>query len=373
MFYHFILPLQEYLSFLRLFQYISFRSAYAALTALVIVLIFGAIVIAWLRRLRFKEEIRSDGPQSHKAKAGTPTMGGVIILGAVLISIFLWGNFNSEYLILLTVATLVLGSLGFADDYIKSIRKRKGGVPGKLKLVVQLATAGGVVAGMLVFPANPEALTQIYVPFVNEPLVTLSRVAIGGIALDMTWAWVIFAMIVVVGSSNAVNLTDGLDGLAVGTVLFVAASLAVMCYLSGHVKIASYLKIPYIPDGAELTVFLSALCGASLGFLWFNSNPATVFMGDTGSLALGGVIGIVAIMIKKEIFLFIVGGVFVVEAMSVIIQVLSFKLTGKRVFKMAPIHHHFELSGWTEQKVVVRFWILGIILAILGLSSLKIL
>lgn len=373
MFYHFILPLQEYLSFLRLFHYITFRSAYAALTALVIVLVVGPYVIAWLRRLRFKEEIRADGPQSHKAKAGTPTMGGVLIIGAVLVSILLWGNFTSEYLVILSLATLILGGLGFADDYIKSILKKKSGVPGKLKLVVQILTAVGVAAGMIAFPANNTVLAQVYVPFVNEPILNLSKVVIGSMVIDLTWAWVIFAMVVIVGSSNAVNLTDGLDGLAIGTVLIVAATLAVMCYLSGHIKIATYLKIPYIPDGAELTVFLSALCGASLGFLWFNSNPAAVFMGDTGSLALGGIIGIVSVMIKKEIFLVIVGGVFVVEAMSVIIQVVSFKLTGRRVFKMAPIHHHFELSGWNEQKVVVRFWILGIILAILGLSSLKIL
>ncbi len=361
MFYHLILPLKEHLSFLRLFQYITFRSAYAALTALLLVLIFGSLIIAWLRNLRFREEIRELGPESHRSKAGTPTMGGLLILGSVLVSILLWGNFNNHYVIVLIAATAVLGALGFADDYIKAVKKKKEGLPGRLKLVVQFSVALGVSLVIYLWPSNPGHVTELYVPFLNEAV------------LDMGKIWVIFSMIVIAGYSNAVNLTDGLDGLAIGSVLTVSVVLAIMTYATGHVKIAEYLRIPYIQHSAELTVFLSALIGASIGFLWFNSNPASVFMGDTGSLALGGIIGIVAVMIKKEIFLVIVGGVFVVEALSVIIQVASFKLTGKRVFKMAPIHHHFELSGWPEQKVVVRMWIVGIILAILGLSSLKIL
>ena len=361
MLYEFILPLKEYFSFLRLFQYISFRSAYAALTALVLVLLFGRFVIAWLQSLKVREEIRELGPQSHRVKAGTPTMGGIIILGSVLVSIMLWGNFSSHYLIILIVASVLFGILGFADDYIKSILKKKDGLPGRVKLLIQFCIA--LLVSLIVFycPSNSEHATDLFIPFVNEAI------------LDMGTMWIIFSMIVIVGYSNAVNLTDGLDGLAIGSVLCVSVVLAIMTYVSGHIKIAEYLRIPYIPAGAELTVFLSAIIGASIGFLWFNSNPATVFMGDTGSLSLGGVIGIVAIMIKKEIFLVIVGGVFVIEAFSVVIQVVSFKLRGKRVFKMAPIHHHFELSGWPEQKVVVRMWIVGIILAILGLSSLKIL
>jgi phospho-N-acetylmuramoyl-pentapeptide-transferase len=361
MFYHFILPLKEYISYLRLFQYITFRSAYAALTALILVLIFGNIIISWLQELRFKEEIRDDGPKTHKNKAGTPTMGGIIILSAVLLSILLWGNFNNHYLIVLILATILLGILGFIDDYVKSIKKRKEGIPGKVKLLFQTVIALGVASLIYTFPSEGVYTTKLFIPFVNEAIV------------DMSWIWIVFAVIVIVGSTNAVNLTDGLDGLAIGSVLIVAVTLAIMTYLTGHSKIANYLRIPYIPDGAELTVFLSALSGASLGFLWFNCNPASVFMGDTGSLSLGGVIGIVAVMIKKEIFLFIVGGVFVIEALSVILQVLSFKLWGKRIIKMSPIHHHFELSGWSEQKVVVRMWIFGVILAILGLSSLKIL
>ena len=361
MFYHFILPLQEYVSFLRLFQYITFRSAYAALTALVLVLLLGNIIIRWLRRMKLGEEIRELGPESHRSKAGTPTMGGLLILGAVLVSILLWGNFRNHYLIVLAAATLLLGILGFVDDYTKSILKNKNGLPARMKLFFQVAIALGAALVIYYYPSNREYTTRLFIPFFNEAV------------LDMSYLWIAFAVIVVVGSSNAVNLTDGLDGLAIGSVISVAVSLGIMTYLSGNVKIAAYLRIPYIPHGAELTVFLSALVGASLGFLWFNSNPASVFMGDTGSLALGGIVGIVAIMIKKEVFLFIVGGVFVVEALSVILQVASYRLRKKRIFKMAPVHHHFELSGWPEQKVVVRMWILGIILAILGLSSLKIL
>jgi len=361
MFYHFILPLQEYLSFLRLFKYITFRSAYAAITALIVVLIFGGIIILWLKKLKFKEEINTAGPKSHIAKAGTPTMGGIIILLAVFISILLWGNFHNHYLIILITATLLLGILGFIDDYIKSVLKNKNGMSAKLKIIFQIIIALGVTLSVYFHPSNESYTTGLFIPFLNEAI------------FDMSWFWIIFASIVIVGSSNAVNLTDGLDGLAIGSVLSVILSFAIMTYLTGHIKIANYLRIPYIPASAELTVFLSAVAGASLGFMWFNCHPASVFMGDTGSLALGGIIGIVAILIKKEIFLFLVGGVFVIEALSVIIQILSFKLRKKRVFKMAPIHHHFELSGWAEQKIVVRMWIIGIILAILGLSSLKIL
>lgn len=361
MFYHLILPLQEYVSFLRLFQYITFRSAYAALTALVLVLVFGKMMIRWLQNLKLREEIRELGPESHQAKAGTPTMGGIIILGAVMISMLLWGNFSNHYVLILLAATVALGVLGFVDDYIKTVRKQKDGVPPKGKLFFQIIIALGVAFAVYFFPSNEKHVTDLFLPFFTEAVV------------EMGWIWLVFSVIVIIGTSNAVNLTDGLDGLATGTVAITASVLAIMTYISGHVKIAAYLRIPYIPHSAELTVVLAALAGALLGFLWFNSNPASVFMGDTGSLALGGIIGIVAVMIKKEVFLFIVGGVFVLEALSVIIQVASFKIRGKRVFKMAPIHHHFELSGWPEQKVVVRMWIIGIILAIMGLSSLKIL
>jgi len=361
MFYHFIFPLHEYLSFLRIFQYITFRAAYAAITSLLIVLIFGNFAIKMLQRLKFKDEIRELGLEGHKVKVGTPTMGGIIILGSIFISVFLWGNFTNLYLNIMLIATFALGVLGFADDYIKSIKKKKDGLSPRVKLIFQILIAGFVSGMIYLFPSNASNSTSLYVPFVADALV------------DLKWVWMFFSIVVIIGTSNAVNLTDGLDGLAIGSVAIVGVILGIMTYITGHVKISEYLLIPYVPAAAEMTVFLAALIGASMGFLWFNSNPATVFMGDTGSLALGGIIGITAVMIKKEVFLFIVGGVFVMETLSVIIQVASFKLRGKRVFKMAPIHHHFELSGWSEQKVVVRMWILGIIFAILGLSSLKIL
>jgi phospho-N-acetylmuramoyl-pentapeptide-transferase len=361
MLYHFLAPLNEYLSFLRLFQYITFRSAYAAVTALLIVLIFGKFAINWLRALKFKEEIYMLGPQTHKTKAGTPTMGGVIILGAVLISILFWGNFSNHYLIILLCAMILLGIIGFIDDYMKSVLKKKNGMPARMKLVFQVIIAIAVSVLIYYFPSSELYSTKLFIPFFNRAVA------------DLGVYWILFAAFVIIASSNAVNLTDGLDGLAIGSIMIAAISIAIMAYLTGHVPLANYLRIPYIPASAELTVFVSAIIGASIGFLWFNSNPASVFMGDTGSLALGGVIGIIAVMIKKEIFLFIVGGVWVLETVSVIIQVIYFKFTKKRIFKMAPLHHHFELDGWPEQKVVVRMWILCIIFMILGLSSLKIL
>lgn len=361
MFYHLLLPLQEQFSFLRLFQYITFRSLYAAVTSLLFVLIFGNLMIGWLRSLKFKEEIRELGPDSHKEKAGTPTMGGVIILSAILFSIFLWGNFTNLYIILLVVVTLLLGAVGFADDYMKAVLKRKDGMPGKVKLLFQVIIALGISVAIYLNPSSAKHATSLFFPFINKAVI------------DLSWAWILFSVFVIISASNAVNLTDGLDGLAIGSVMIVCLTLGIISYLTGHSEIADYLRIPYVPAGAEIAVFIAALLGASLGFLWFNSNPAAVFMGDTGSLALGGIIGVLSVMLKKEVLLVIVGGVFVAEALSVIIQVASYKLTKKRVFKMAPIHHHFELSGWSEQKVVVRFWIVGIILAIVGLSTLKIL
>ncbi|MBN2401929.1 MAG: phospho-N-acetylmuramoyl-pentapeptide-transferase [Spirochaetes bacterium] len=361
MLYHFIAPLSEYVSFLRLFQYITFRSMYAAITALVLVLLLGNMAIKRLRALKFKEEIYALGPQTHKTKAGTPTMGGVVILGAVLVSILFWGNFKNHYLVILICAMILLGILGFIDDYMKSVLKRKNGMPAKMKFTLQIIIAVVVSVLIYFFPSSEQYSTKLFVPFFNRPVA------------DLALFWIVFSTFVIVASTNAVNLTDGLDGLAIGSIMIAAVSIAIMTYLTGNIKIANYLRIPYVPAGAELTVFVSAIIGAAIGFLWFNSNPASVFMGDTGSLALGGVIGIIAVMIKKEIFLFIVGGVWVMETISVIIQVMYFKFTRKRIFKMAPLHHHFELEGWPEQKVVVRMWILGIIFMILGLSSLKIL
>jgi phospho-N-acetylmuramoyl-pentapeptide-transferase len=361
MFYQFLLPLQDHLSALRLFKYISFRSLFAAMTALVFVLVFGQMMIRWLQKLKFGESIRELGPQTHKAKAGTPTMGGIMILSAILFSVALWGNFYNKYLWVVMIATMLLGAVGFADDYIKSIKKKKAGLPGRLKLLFQTLIALGVALFLYYFPSNPKEATTLYIPFIN------------GSVLDLGHLWIAFAVFVIVSFSNAVNLTDGLDGLAIGLILIVAITIGVIVYLTGNIKVAAYLRIPYIPNAAELTVFIAALSGAALGFLWFNANPASVFMGDTGSLALGGLIGVIALMVKKEFLLVILGGIFVAEAASVVIQVFVYKWKKKRVFKMAPLHHHFELCGWAEQKVVARFVIVGIILALISLSTLKIL
>lgn len=373
MFYHFILPLKEYVSSFRLFQYITFRSAFAALTALIFTLIFGKIIIRFLAKLKFREEIRTLGPESHQKKAGTPTMGGLMILLSVFTASVMWGNFSNHYFVTALSGLLFLGVLGFSDDYIKSILKKKEGLPGRVKFMFQVLIALGVAVVIYVFPSNSSQITTVYVPFMNEPVFDFSDISLFGIHMNLTWVWFVFVVLVINGSSNAVNLTDGLDGLAAGSVIIVGSVFGIIAYLSGHAVNSAYLRIPFIPAGAELTVLLAALLGAGLGFLWFNANPAQIFMGDTGSLSLGGVIGIIAVMLKKELFLFIVGGIFVTEALSVIIQVVSFKLRKKRVFKMAPLHHHFELSGIPEQKIVTRMWIVGIILAIIGLSTLKIL
>ncbi len=374
MFYHFIYPLHDQLSFLRVFQYITFRSAYAIITSLLIAFFLTPILIRWLRALKFKESIRDDGPQSHHVKAGTPTMGGVAILIPMLFSILLWGNFSNHYVIILVMSTILFGALGFADDYMKSVLHIASGMRPRVKFFFQVFLSFIVSILLFVFPSNAQNGTKLFVPFINEAVVDMGAWLIPALSqapINMTWLYILFAVFIIVGTSNAVNLTDGLDGLAIGNSLIVVGSFALLSYVSGHIKIAQYLVIPYIPDAAELTVVLASFMGAGLGFLWFNANPAEVFMGDTGSLAIGGLIGIIAIMIKKEILLVIVGGVFVVEALSVIIQVAYYKRTGKRIFKMAPIHHHFELSGWPETKVVVRFWIIGIILALIALSSLK--
>ena len=288
-------------------------------------------------------------------------MGGLIILFALIVSMALWGNYSSLHLVLLTAATILLGALGFADDYIKSIKKNKNGLSARFKFLCQTGVALVVALVLYYFPSTPSQVSTLYIPYINKPVI------------DLGWTWIVFAVIVINAGSNAVNITDGLDGLAVGLMIIVAATFGIITYITGNVKIADYLRIPYIVGVGELAVFLAALTGALLGFLWFNSNPASVFMGDTGSLALGGAMGIVAVMTKKEILLIILGGVFFVETLSVIIQVGYYKWKKKRVFRMAPIHHHFELLGWPEQKIVSRFWIIGIILALVCLTTLKIL
>ena len=358
MFLKLLYPLVRYFTFFNVFQYITFRAAYAALTALALALLFGPLVIRRLKALNVGESIRADGPKSHHAKSGTPTMGGILLLGALLASALLWMDLDNLYTWIVLLATAGFGAIGLTDDYLKKFRPGSRGLTARFKISAQTLLSLGLV--LLLFFNRNEHTTLLYVPFLKKAV------------LDLGWLYVPFATLLLVGYSNGVNLTDGLDGLATGLVIMVALTLAVLCYLAGRADYAAYLQIPFVKRSWELAVYSLALVGAAVGFLWFNAHPAEIMMGDTGSLALGGVIGVISLVIKKEILLFLLGGVFVLEVLSVAIQVASFKLTGKRVFKMAPLHHHFELLGWPESKVVTRFWILGGLFAILGLSTLKI-
>jgi phospho-N-acetylmuramoyl-pentapeptide-transferase len=353
----FLYPLRQYFSFLNIFQYITFRAAYAAITALLIAFLFGPWVIARLRAIKTGWIPREDTPTTHRAKAGTPTMGGVLIILSVGISTLLWQDPGSMYTWLLLFAAFGFGAIGFADDWLKMSRRKKG-ISAGVKIGGQFLVSTLIVTAL--YLQRGETTTLLYLPFFKRAV------------LDLSWLYIPFAVILMVGYSNAVNLTDGLDGLAIGLVIMVALALTVLAYLTGRVDYADYLQIPFVKGSGEVAIFCLAVVGASVGFLWFNSHPAEVWMGDTGSLPLGGVLGVVALILKKEILILILGGVFVLEILSVTIQVVSFKLTGKRVFKMAPLHHHFELSGWPESKVVTRLWILGGLFAILGLSTLKI-
>ncbi|MFH1066407.1 MAG: phospho-N-acetylmuramoyl-pentapeptide-transferase [bacterium] len=350
---------------LNVFKYVTFRSLGAAVTAFLLTLLIGPMVIRMLRRLKLGQPIRQKEEvhqlaELHGAKAGTPTMGGMMILLTVTISSLLWVELSNSFLWLTLTAMLLMGLLGFWDDFKKIRKKESGGISSRNKFIWQILIAAGVGVFLLLNPATMERALELQVPFLKEPVVS-----------DLGWLALFFIILVIVGSSNAVNLTDGLDGLAVGCTTSVACVYAVFSYLAGHSKTASYLFLPYVPGAGELAVFCAALAGASLGFLWFNCHPARVFMGDTGSLAIGGSLAVVAVCIKQELLLALVGGVFVMEALSVILQVASFKLTGKRIFAMSPLHHHFELRGWSETAVVVRFWILGLVFALLGLAMLK--
>lgn len=364
MFFWLLYPLREEVSFFRLFGYVTFRSILATLTSLLITYYIGPRFIAYFRKLKYGESIRDDGPSSHKQKAGTPTMGGALLLFSLSLSLVLWGNFSNHYFTALWVSTLLFGALGFADDYIKSIKKDKNGVRPKTKLFFQFLFSASFALVVYCFPytpaADPNIQHALYIPFVKDPLFYMGMFAVP------------FWSIYITGFSNAVNLTDGLDGLASGISAIVIASLAVFAYVSGVSGLASYLLLPFIPEVNEIAVFLSALLGATIGFLWYNSHPAEIFMGDTGSLSLGAAIAMSAVLIKREILLFILGGIFVLEIVSVILQVGYFKMTHKRIFRMAPLHHHFELAGWHENKVVTRFWIIGIFLALLAFSTFKI-
>jgi phospho-N-acetylmuramoyl-pentapeptide-transferase len=347
------------------FFYVTFRAVAAAVSAFVVSLIFGNFVIRKLTALKLGQPIRAAAEvhrlaELHGGKQGTPTMGGVLVIGAVVVSSIIWARPDNRFVWLALFGMVYLGALGFADDYLKVTKKKSAGVSGRIKLLFQIALAAIVTAVFLSSPLLEVQARSLYVPFFKAPVVT-----------NMGWFTVLFFALVIVGSSNAVNLTDGLDGLAIGCTVTVAFAYALLSYAAGNFRIAEYLQVPFYPFTGELTVVCAALVGAGLGFLWFNCYPAKVFMGDTGSLALGGMIGIVAICCKQELLLMVVGGVFVIEAVSVILQVISFQLTGRRIFAMSPIHHHFELVGWKENTVIVRFWILSGVFALLGLATLK--
>jgi phospho-N-acetylmuramoyl-pentapeptide-transferase len=361
MLYHLLTPFAGHWAALNLFNYITFRSGAAILTALLISLIFGKRMIEWLRRWqKGGQPIRTDGPESHLlTKKGTPTMGGLMILLAVFSSTLLWADLKNPYVWIILLATLGFGMLGFIDDYLKVKKRNSKGVVGKVKLIGQFVISVSTGIAISHFAIEQHA-THLAVPFFKDVLINLG------------WFYVPFVVVVMVGSSNAVNLTDGLDGLAIVPIMIAAACFALISYLVGNAVFANYLQIHAVPGAGELTVFCCALIGAGLGFLWFNAPPAKVFMGDTGSLAFGGSIGAISVVTKHEIVLAIIGGLFVMEALSVIIQVYYYKLSGgKRIFKMAPIHHHFEKCGWSEPTIVIRFWIIAFIFALMGLATLK--
>ena len=359
MFLEFLYPLVKYFTPLNVFQYLTFRGAYAALTTLLICYIFGPQIILALQKLKMKQPIREDGPETHIKKSGTPTMGGVFIILSVIIASLLWQDLKNTKVWLVLGAFVAFGFLGFIDDFLKVTRQNSKGLPAKGKLVGQVLIS--LTIALILYRHGDEGITLLYLPFFKNPV------------LDLGVLWIPFATLLMVGESNAVNLSDGLDGLAAGLLILVFITLTLLTYISGRVDYSSYLGIPYITGGGELTVFCLAVVGACVGFLWFNAHPAEVIMGDVGALSLGGVIATISLLIKKEILTLIVGGVFVLEAASVIIQVLVFRTQKqRRFFKMAPLHHHFELSGWEETKVVIRFWILGGLFAIIALSTLKI-
>ncbi len=350
---------------LNVFSYITFRAICAGVTAFLLSLLFGNFVIRKLISLKFGQPIRTAAEvhklyELHGAKKGTPTMGGILLIGSIVISTLLWAKPENPFVWLVLFSTLFLGGIGLYDDWLKVSKKNSDGISSRLKFVLQCALAGVFTLFFLLNPQLSATAQQLYIPFLKEPLV-----------LGMGAFTFVFYLLVIVGTSNAVNLTDGLDGLATGCTATVAATYAVLAYVAGNIKAATYLQIPFVQFSGELAVLCIALLGACLGFLWWNAYPARVFMGDTGSLAIGGMLGAVAICCKQELLLVIVGGVFVIEAMSVILQVASFKTTGRRIFKMSPIHHHFELSGWKENTVIVRFWILSVFFALLGLATLK--
>lgn len=374
LYYLFFFALRPHFSALNVFRYITVRTAVASLTALVLSLLLGPWMIERLRAMQVKQYIREEGPERHQAKAGTPTMGGLLIVAAIVIPTLLWADLRNTYVVIALAATLAFGTIGFIDDYSKVVKKHNKGLTAPGKFGLQVLTCAFVGAVLIGLQAKGSYSTQLSVPFLKKlhPDLVIDSL------LDHRFLWalayvpfVLFLVLVIAGLSNGVNLTDGLDGLAIGCVLISSVALTVITYLSSNVRWADYLEIQRIPDAAELTIFCGSLAGASLGFLWYNAHPAEMFMGDVGSLALGGAIGTIAVILKQEILMLSIGGVFILELLSVIIQVASFKLTGKRVFKMAPLHHHFELMGWSESKTIVRFWILALVFALFSLTTLK--
>ena len=361
MLYWVLYQLRGELSALNVVRYITFRTAVAALTALFLVLVLGPWMIERLRRLQIGQHIREEGPQAHKTKAGTPTMGGVLILVGILVPTLLWADLANRNTWIVVLSTLAFGAVGFADDYIKVVKKRSLGLVARAKLLFQfgIGLAVGLTIYLLAHSDPKEYSTRIVFPFFKQ------------VVPDLGLFYVVFAVLLLSLASNAVNLTDGLDGLAIGTTIVAAAAFTGLAYVSGHRVFSTYLDLLYRPGVGELTVFCGAMVGASMGFLWWNCYPAQVFMGDVGSLALGGALGTVALLIKQELLLFFVGGLFMVEAFSVMIQVASFRLTGRRVFRMSPLHHHFELVGWKEPQIIIRFWIVAIMFALLSLTTLK--
>ena len=358
MFLEYIYPLVKYFTPFNVFQYLSFRGAYAALTTLLICYIFGPRIIEALKRLKIGQSVREDGPASHLKKDGTPTMGGIFVLLSMIISMLFWMDFGSWKVWLTLGALGAFGFVGFMDDYLKVKKHNSDGLPAWAKLVFQFVIALAVM--LFLYFAGDDEVSCLYLPFFKNAVI------------DLGIFWIPFGILLIMAESNAVNFSDGLDGLLPGLLILVFITLAILTYLSGRSDFSSYLGIPYIPGAGELTVFCLAATGACIGFLWFNAYPAEVFLGDVGSLSLGGVVAVISLIIKKEVLIIVIGGVFVLEIASVILQVVSFKLRKKRIFKMAPLHHHFELSGWAETKVVIRFWILGGLFAIIALSTLKI-
>ena len=359
MFFRLLYELRDTVSAFNVFQYITFRAAMATLTALIVSLLLGPRMISSLRHLQIGQEIREEGPSSHQTKKGTPTMGGLLIIMAVVVPTVLWADLTSSFVWIAITSMLLFGAIGLADDYLKVSRKRNLGLRAWTKITLQIIVALALGLFLMRLAEQGQFSTTLSFPFFK----TFNP--------DLGWFYPVFVLLVLVGAANAVNLTDGLDGLAIGSLLIVWVAFTVLTYAAGHALVADYLAIPNVKGVGEITVFCGSVVGACLGFLWFNSHPAEVFMGDVGSMGLGGALGTTAVLIKQELLLIVAGGLFVLEALSVILQVGSFKMRGRRIFRMAPLHHHFELGGWSETKVVIRFWIIALIFALLALATLK--